>query len=103
MGPVTCPLQRGDLLLVIGLVGALADWVAPGLAVRTHMNFGAGRTIRAEAVVLVVKNAILRVSFGGWWPGRIVSEGWWACWLGCGCMEQRCGLVWGRAGGELGQ
>ena len=33
------------------------------LAVSTHMNFGAGRTTRAEAVVLVVKYAILQALF----------------------------------------
>ena len=67
------------------------------------MSFCAGHAIRAEAIVLVVEYAVLRVTFGEWWPGRIVDEGWWACRLGCRSIEQWCALAWGRAGGRLDQ
>ena len=83
-------LPRWDSLLVARLIRALGNWVTRGLAVGTHMDFCAGCTIGAVAMVFVVEYAVFWVTFGEWWPGRVVDERGLA---GCGCVEQMGAMV----------
>ena len=62
--------------------------MARGLAVSTHMDFCAGYTIGAAAMVLVVEYEVFWSLFGKLWPGRVVDKREWACKVGYGCVKQ---------------